>query len=278
MRLGERPPTPAIGAGWNTRPLSCDQCGYDLTYTPLDAACSECNTPVAESLPAYRVDPAFVTPPTDKRWCSRLMTFPRTLRATQFAQRLPVWRNRVAARRFFLGTQLAIFIVGFLLTQAFLLHDNLDDDFYDENADIRWVGPWYIAPVMLPVWLLGVTHTGPGVFGGILAACICTILLNVASVLFTLFGATASYRTGILAYYTSFWLVIPTLLLLLAIHTAMRLDEYHHYFGYFYTEVFGAISWAGIMSGVAFAPAFISLLLGLAQLRAYYRATRYANA
>ncbi|MGE3182334.1 MAG: hypothetical protein AB7N71_11945, partial [Phycisphaerae bacterium] len=292
MRLGHRPPLPAIGPGWHARALCCDTCGYDLTLAPLDGTCTECNTPVVASLPERRVDPSFVSARFPATCVPPLTTGWHALRPRKFGSQLPVWRNRAAARRFLLFVQFALFFIGF----AFMQWLNLDEDLFP-HAGENWAEyrrgltaeeaaaglvaaslPWYADLLAWPFWVLALSRTTIATFAGVLTACIGTVLLNLASGLFSLFGFKASYRHGVVACYASVWLIFPAIFAFAASHYAIWLDAHSHALGGVYTTFFGFLDWSMIITFAAFAPAAILLLLGLAFLRVLLHTTRHANA
>lgn len=146
----------------------CDECGYDLTMSPINSRCPECGKPVAESLSAaarnpsrWERNPAFFSPSQIAWQIKTLFSHPMT-----FFSSIPLRTDHAAARRWLMISLLFIGLTASLLGPA-LLYTDRDPVYFTFN---NWVlyGIAYdigLTWAMLALLMVGIETGGMAIIG-----------------------------------------------------------------------------------------------------------------
>ncbi len=257
MRLGGRYGGPKEGPAWEPRPMQCEECRYELTSQPIAGRCPECGRAVADSLPERRKLPAFAsTRGVSARSAAFIATFRAALRSRKFARTLSVWRGHRAARQFaFLMCGL---LGGLIAAPAYLVWSTATLDWHWPRHD------WWRTACWVAVFAIN--------FG---LSCLATLMI--AGLLVTLFGFLEAGRRSIVLCYSTAWLVLPTILSLLGVGGTYLVNETLGVRGGIFLPAVGLIDYQLLVGAGMMAPAVVTLVLWIVQLRWMLRETRYAN-
>lgn len=276
LRIGERYAGPPVGPGFLPRAVHCGGCGYPTAYLPVTGRCPECGAAVQSSLPAARELPHCARPRS--RWqivglSGYVKTWWATLNGRRFGQHAAVLTGRPAARRFAMGTCLAVGLIALGLWPLVL--DDLRQelradrtyyssmDTYEPESASEELGQCVAATLLL--WL-----TGAGATAGLLIA---------FAALITRFGFSATERRTTVLCYASGALCVPAVMLVLGIYGCYVVTEiWRPRMEFRVPGLQFPVSLEALACLLAFAPTGIASLLWLFHLRRMLRATRYANA
>lgn len=266
LRLGGRYGGPKDGPRWQSGPLRCEGCGYELTGLPTGARCPECGRAICDSLPDQRSPPLFAHAGFARKPVAFVRTIVESWSARRFASELSVLRGCAAARQFALTNCVAMGLLNALpISLLFAL------------------GGDQILEFLIIVGSSGPAHDAiaAGLIYGALAFLITVLAavlwLLIASMIASRFGwHDAQQRTVVVCYATG-WLYVPMILTVLGVY-ATRIGGL--VFGQSQSirlPILGLVDPVIAVPMLAFVPAAVALLFSLLRTRTMLHETRFAN-
>lgn len=266
LRLGGRYGGPKDGQRWQSGPLRCEGCGYELTGLPPDARCPECGRAISESLPDRRKPPPIADV---KTWIAAPRAFVRTLvqswSARRFAAELSVHRAESAARRFAaVNCVLLAAVCTLLLLTIFAVGGDWMAIFFlsgiPQNADGGLVTHIVVAVLSVECTILG-----------------CIVWVLVVLAVATRFGWRDARQRSIVVCYATGWLHLPLLLMVLGLYVNSYLVGSGRWSRQVQVPIMGWIEPQLVIVLLAASPALLALFYSFYRVRIMLRETKYAN-